>query len=132
MPIENDDIEFKELLEDKRHKELKSSINNLAVAVGQKSNKEIVDAIEKSTSNEVRGFAEAIKLLAAPKVEVNVDYKSLNELGDKILKNQVDILEVLNKIFDQNEIMKEYKVEFKRGGYNNDLIQSPFTFKQVK
>lgn len=128
MPLENDDIEFEELLADSRHKELKKSLKDIASSLGKKDNAEVVSALEKQTSA-INGFAEAIKLLPAPKVNVqqpnvNVDLSSLKEIADRILDGQNKImveLKILNK-------PKKWEFEFKR---NYDLIQSPITAKQV-
>lgn len=129
MPLENDDdIEFEELLADSRHKELKKSLRDIAASLGKKDNSEIVSALEKQTSA-INGFAEAIKLLPAPKVNiqqpnVNVDLSSLKEIADKIMEGQ-------NKIIGELKILnkpKKWEFEFKR---SYDLIQSPITAKQV-
>lgn len=124
MKEENADIEFNELLADKRHKELKKSLEGIAVSLNQKKDNGIKEALEKQASA-INGFAEAIKSLPAPNVnvstpEINIDLSSIKEIANKILEGQNEILAEL-KILN---LPKETKLEFTRGAYS-DLIQSP-------
>lgn len=128
MAIKIDDKEYEDMVAEDRHKELKSALGKISTSLSQKNNTEIVSALEKQTAA-INGFGEAIKLLPAPKVNVqqpnvNVDLSSLKEIADKILDGQNKIMEEL-KILNKP---KKWEFEFKR---SYDLIQSPITAKQV-
>ena len=85
MDKEQDDIEFEELLADKRHKEINAALKGIALAL---NNPNIVaDAITKSTEV-TKGLADAIK-----KMPDKTD--ALQKICDKIVASNKEILDAL-------------------------------------
>ena len=125
MSNEKDDIKFKELLADKRHKELATTLKGILKNLDESkpgNNSEIVDAIG-SQSEAIKGFAEAIKNIPEPKVNVEVNNDkveaSIKKLGTDILKSLEEVRDLLI-VYNQP---KEYIFTVKRGNYNQ-LIET--------
>src|SRR5712671_6843576 len=120
--------EEEEIIAENRHTEVTSILKGITNSLNQNKSNEIISAALDKHTAAISGFAESIKLLPAPKVnvqqpQVNIDFNSLNEKADKIIEGQIKIAELLTILNKQ----KEYKMEFTRATYS-DLIQSPITF----
>lgn len=107
MPLDEiEDIEFDKLLQDKRHKELTSSLKAMATALSNNNDKSVVDAINKQGNN-IEKLVNAIQSIPKPEkyespiVNVEVNPKefvsSINKICDDIVASNNKVIEALEK-----------------------------------
>jgi hypothetical protein len=118
-----DDKKFYDRLEDKRHKEIISSLRQINDQLSkEKKDDGIAEALYKQTAT-IQGFVEAIKGLPkpdAPRVTVNGNtgevVRSINDMCELIVKGLGEIKEML---VTPEATKKEWKFEIRRtiGGY---------------
>ena len=132
MELDNEDIVFESALAERRHKELKNSLNGVISAINSKSDNSIKEAIDKQTIA-INGFVNALNNLPKPeksevKVETNQDkvVKSVSDMCNSILIGLNDLKEAVSAPQEK----KEFEFKVTRGRYS-DLIET-VTAKQIK
>ena len=95
MVKKTEDKEFNSLLAEKRHKEVATTLKNIAALL--KDDKEIVDAIKGQSSVMKEALKEAFKKLPTPEVKIEMDNKEYASLVDKIMEKVIDKIEQANK-----------------------------------
>jgi hypothetical protein len=113
------DIEFNELLEEKRHRDLTVALRNIATSLNQPKSDVVAEAIRQN-NEATRGLIEAVKNLPKPeKPEVNVQVDnqkiitSLEDICGKIVASNKEVLEAL-----KNKPMV-HSFQVKPSGWNN-------------
>lgn len=118
--IDDEDIKFKELLEERRHKEIITAINKLAVLVSQNRSIDVVSAIEKNTQS-LGTFVVAVQNIK-PQVSVETNQyeviKALNAIASDIKNaNSQAIEKGFENILNELKKEKEFKVNKNQNGY---------------
>lgn len=115
MNDEVEDIEFEIRLAEKRHNELKNSLNAISNALSKDNDDKIVIAIEKQT-NSINQLSTLISKLPTPEkpevsIEVNQDkvISSLNGIAEKIIKSNSDLLSEIKK-YNERPILDKFKI----------------------
>lgn len=119
MAKEKDDIEFDELLADRRHKELTGTLKGIAALLNQPKNDNIAEAI-RQTGEATKGLIEVVKNIPKaekPEVNVQIDNQkivtSLEEICDKIVASNKEVLEAMKS----KPMVDSFQV--KPSGWNN-------------
>lgn len=118
MDKEVEDIEFDELLAEKRHRELKKNLGDIANALSKpKEDAKVSEAIEKSSQATVQ-LVQAIKELPKPqKPEVNVNFDhnsfvaSMSKIADRIEQSNKTVVKALN----DKPMATQFNVEYDYG-----------------
>jgi hypothetical protein len=126
MDLEENDIEFEQLLQDKRHKELLGTLKGIASLLSKDNSNDsgIISAIEKQ-SGKIEKFVQVIKELPQPKVNVEVNndnvQTSITEMANSILGSLNEIKKVLQQ--PEKEIKKEWTFDITRNvnGFINSI-----------
>lgn len=116
MVIDEEDIKFKELLEEKRHKEVLAAINKMANAMSQNRNVDVVSAIEKNTQS-LSSFVQAIKAIRPPEVNLNQD-----EVVRAMAKLDSSVTEQTKLLLDMKKDMgrkKDWEHKVNKNGNGN-------------
>jgi gamma-glutamylcysteine synthetase len=133
MSEDLEDIKFEKLLAEKRHKELATALKAITTTLNNKTEDNVSLAIETQTVA-IKGFAEAIKSLPEPKVNVNMSNdameESIKKLGQDILKS----LEGVKELLIAYNQPKEWEFNVKRGQYSQmiEKITAKEVIKQSK
>jgi len=103
MDDEKEDIEFRELLSDRRHKEIKATLKDIAAALNKPSN-DGYESLIRQNAELSRALIGAIRALPAPEVNVQVDNKSmltlLEDVCDKVVQSNKEVMDaVSNKLY---------------------------------
>jgi hypothetical protein len=114
MAVDLEDIQFDELLQDKRHKEIKSLLQGLKSEMSKDKNASIVEAINRNTEA-IGKFVDVIGKLKIDSPNVNVEtnqesvINSLTSVGEQIC-NSVNELKALIPEEKKSVKIKEFKV----------------------
>ena len=113
MAKEKEDIEFDDLLAEKRHKEVASALKGIATLLNKPQDNGVVDAIKDSTKA-TAGLIEAVKSIPKPeKPEVNIEFSpkeivsSLQVICDKIVASNEKVIAAL----ENRELVDEFKLQ---------------------
>lgn len=129
MPLELDNEDnFEALLADKRHKELKGALGEIAMSLNKDKNKDVVAAIAQQT-HAINSFIELAKKeekkeATEEKQEVKYELNqkevvsSVSEMGAAIQQG----LEAIKAILEKPEEKKEWEFKVNRG--HGNLIES--------
>ena len=133
MNEENDDKEFEALLADKRHKELKSALNNIAVAMGNKKDDGLKEVL-KAHSDNISALVNSISNLPKPEVTVNANNENV-ATAIKNLELKIDtLIDETKNLIAVISLPKESKIAFNRtyGGYLESPITVTTSIKKIK
>lgn len=132
MPLEEQDVEFEELLLEKRHKELLRALKSIVAIIGENKEVDLSPLLQKH-EDAISKFVAAIKELPAPQVKIETDNKeievSIKKISEAILRSNEDLKKEVVKL--QNKPKEKWEVKFERNSYTG-LMQSPITLEQVK
>jgi len=138
MDLENEDIEFEQALQDKRHKELKSTLKEIGKAISEKSdNSELLAAVNEQTKA-IYSFLECMKNMPNDqkndiKVETNQD-KVVNSVQEMALSILNGLNELKNTLpisnIEKNE-PKEWEFKVERNKWS-DLIEKVIAKQIIK
>jgi seryl-tRNA synthetase len=111
MAGENEDIEFRDLLEDKRHKE----ISALLKKISSKDDSAIRDAVAGQTQK-IEQLAQALKSLPAPQVSVELNPKEfiaqVKNICDDIVKSNNRVIDAI----ESRMLPESFSIERDFGG----------------
>jgi hypothetical protein len=116
MGKETDDIEFNELLADKRHKELAGTLKGIASLLNQPKDNSIAEVL-KQNMEATKGLVNVVKNLPKPEVNVEVNNEkivtSLEAICNKIVASNNEVLDALKS----KPMVDSFQV--KPSGWNN-------------
>lgn len=128
----DEDKEFRELLADKRHKELVKGLRSIAGLLDNDSSVEVVKAI-KAQDKSFEGLIKIIKNIPEPKAPiVKVEQIKIKEALDKICN---DIIESNNKVIaalENRKLPKSFDLVKDYKGVTESVKVKYETAKQIK
>jgi len=116
--------QIQEILAEKRHDEITKGHGDIVTTLGKviataekNSTQPIIDAVTKQTGA-ISEFAEAIKSLPKPEVNVELNQKeilsSLTEMSTAILQGQQEIILGIGALIQQQSQLKEWDFKIER------------------
>jgi hypothetical protein len=130
MAKEKDDIEFEELLAEKRHKELAGKLSGIATALNkpEKEDKAVADAIKES-ARASQAVADAIKNIPQPKtpdVKVQISQQEIVTSLEGICKRIEDSNKAVVEAMGKKLYVDKFKIRNMGGGtHEADVFYKP-------
>lgn len=113
---DEEDKEYETLLAEKRHKELASTLKDIAVAMRQKNDDGVIKAIEKQETA-VRVLADSLKNIPKPQSNHGEVVTAINKMSQQILNGLAEIKQSVER--PRNVTMK---IKRKFGGYIDEVV----------
>jgi len=126
MGKEIDDIEFDELLQEKRHRELTQAMKGVATAISSNKDAEILKALEgqpKAIMDAVVGALKELPKPENPEINVEVNNSEIVTLMGKVLADTVEDLKKSNEKLIQaiNDKKQPQKLKAVRNSFSGEI-----------
>lgn len=111
--------EYEDIIKEKRHEELSGALKNIALSLSEKSDKELLLAVEKQIKA-IEGFASEVSKVASkeqPKVEVNQDKvtQSISEMGKTLREEIIELRKCITEKLNNDKANKRWDFDVVTG-----------------